>query len=276
LLAGRTSSTNAPADPKLDLGAMTQTTHNGLGLWVPPGSDAVPWLRAVVTTRHGGTSVSPYESLNLGTATGDDATRVAENRARLFDALGLRREQVVKLSQVHGTRVWRVPDAHAHEGDGLWTSDAGVVCAVGVADCVPVFVWDVRLRRIAVIHAGWRGTAAGITEGALRTLLDAGSHRTDLRLALGPCIGACCYTVGDDVAARFPPDAVVSRDGAAAVDLRVANRLQALRCGLRPEQLRTDPPCTACNTDTFYSHRRLGPHTGRMWALSWITAPATA
>lgn len=252
------------------LGAMTQSKRAGLGLWVPPGIDAVPWLRAVVTTRHGGTSAPPFDSLNLGTATGDEAAHVAENRSRLFDALGVRGEHVVKLSQVHGTRVWRVPDPAAHEGDGLWTREAGVVLAVGVADCVPVFVWDVRTRSIAVVHAGWRGTAAGITAAAIGTLLDAGSRIDDLRLALGPCIGPCCYTVGADVAARFPQEVVVPHDGIPAVDLRRANRIQAARCGLTPAQLHTDPPCTACNTGTFYSHRRLGPKTGRMWALAWI------
>jgi purine-nucleoside/S-methyl-5'-thioadenosine phosphorylase / adenosine deaminase len=259
-----------------NVGAMTQTTRSGLRLWLPPGLDAVPWLRAVVTTRHGGSSAPPFDSLNLGFATGDDAESVTSNRARLLEDLGLQSENVVKLSQVHGTRVWRVPDATAHEGDGLWTNEPGIALAVGVADCVPVFVWDVRSSRIALVHAGWRGTAAGIVGQAIGALCAAGSRTADLRLALGPCIGPCCYTVGADVASRFPRTAVAQRDGAIALDLRHANRLQGEACGLSPDQLHTDPPCTGCNTETFYSHRRLGPRTGRMWALAWIASAARA
>ena len=249
---------------------MTQPTTANVAVWSPPGAEDVPWLRALVTTRHGGTSPAPYDSLNLGLATGDDATRVAANRARLCAALGLLDDRIVKLSQVHGTRVWRVPDAAAREGDGLWTAVPGPVLAIGVADCVPAFVWDVAVPRIALVHAGWRGTAAGILGEAIAILRRAGSHAADLRCALGPSIGPCCYTVGPDVAAHFPTDAVRREQAELQLDLWRANQLQAEARGLEPEQVHSSPPCTACNREQFFSHRRDGPRTGRMWALAWI------
>ena len=249
---------------------MTHLSSSSLPLWRPPGLEAVPWLRAVVTTRRGGTSPAPYDSLNLGLATGDDAARVAANRSRLCAALELHDDRIVKLSQVHGTRVWRVPDAAAREGDGLWTAVPGPVLAVGVADCVPAFVWDSHAPRVALVHAGWRGTAARILERAIGILRDAGARPADLRVALGPSIGPCCYAVGGDVAAHFPAAAVERRGTSFHLDLWHANRLQAEAGGLDPEHVHATPPCTACNRDLFFSHRRDGPRTGRMWALAWI------
>jgi hypothetical protein len=231
-----------------------------------------PWLQACVTTRHGGTSSSPYAALNLSLSVGDDPQRVQANRARLRHALGLEEVPLVHLAQVHGTRIWEAQDPAAREGDGWWTSAPGRVLVVGVADCVPVFAWDVRTRRLALVHAGWRGTAAGVLAIALQMFAAAGSRPEDLRVALGPCIGPCCYPVDDTVAARFPAIAVARRNGAAHVDLRAANRVQAEAHGVLSGHIEADPPCTGCDTATFFSHRKSGPKTGRMWALAWLLA----
>jgi YfiH family protein len=240
--------------------------------WTPRPTGAFPWLRAVVTTRSGGTSAGRYASLNLGLGTGDDAERVAANRARVRAALGL--DSVHVLHQVHGTRVWEVPDPAAREGDALWTRAAGVALGVGVADCVPAFAWDARRRWVALVHAGWRGTAAGVLEGALATLREAGSRPEDLHVALGPSIGPCCYRVGAEVASHFPAAAVQTAGETLRLDLRAANRLQAEAAGLPPEHIDAAPPCTGCAPSTFFSHRVEGGRTGRMWALVWADPTA--
>lgn len=258
------------------MGGLTHATHDGVQVWKPTALAVVPWLRACVTTRLGGTSLPPYESLNLSLSVGDDAQRVHANRARLQHALGLEGRPLVPLAQVHGTRIWEAEDPAAHEGDGWWTCQPGRVLVVGVADCVPCFVWDARTRRLALVHAGWRGTAAGMLDTALRLFAAAGSRPEELHVALGPCIGPCCYPVHDAVAARFPAAAVTRIGGTAHLDLRTANRLQAEAHGLRREHVEADPPCTSCEPRTYFSHRRSGPRTGRMWALAWLVAAALA
>src|SRR5262245_12893487 len=209
---------------------MATPVSASLELWRPQSAAAFPWLRAVVTLRHGGTSGAPFASLNLGRSTGDDVERVEANRGRVLAALGL--DQVALLHQVHGTDVFEVPGPRPAEGDGLRTHAPGVAIGISVADCVPAFVWDTTSRTIAVIHAGWRGTASGILTQALRQFVAAGSRPADLHVALGPSIGPCCYTVGADVAVRFPAAAVEASSAGWRLDLRRANRLQAEEFGV--------------------------------------------
>jgi hypothetical protein len=249
---------------------MTHAETVRSSFWRPTNLTLPDWLEACVTTRSGGDSAPPYASLNLGLSTGDAPEVVGANRARVRAALGIDALPLHHLSQVHGDRIWAIPDPQAREGDGMWTATPGQVLAVGVADCVPAFVWDERTRRVALVHAGWRGTAAGILGGALRQFVATGARPADLRVSLGPCIGPCCYTVQADVASHFDPAAVRHEGATLHLDLRHANRLQAAAAGLAAPHIDAAPPCTGCNTETFFSHRRQGPRTGRMWALAWI------
>jgi hypothetical protein len=238
-------------------------------VWSAPGTETLPGLRAVVTTRAGGHSAAPYDSLNLGLSTGDDPEHVHANRDRLRRALQIEDRPLHVLHQVHGDRIWPALDPRAQEGDGLWTDRAGVVLVVGIADCTPVFVWDARRGSLMLLHAGWRGTAAGIVRRGIELLRAHGSSADDLHLALGPCIGPCCYPVSVEVANQFPTAAVTWRDRTPLLDLRAANRLQALDAGVAPERICAAPPCTGCESETFFSHRKQGPRSGRMWALLW-------
>jgi YfiH family protein len=255
---------------KGDIEAMNSTD---LDFWRPAGLERWPWIEALVTTRRGGMSPAPYASLNLGLSSGDRAEHVHANRERLRRGLGLSSAQLHLLQQVHGTSIWEVPGGATTQGDGLTTRAPGTVLVVGVADCVPAFVWDARRRCISLVHAGWRGTAAGILGLALARLLAEGSRAGDLWVALGPCIGPCCYAVSPEVAARFPAAAVTQRDEQVHLDLRVANRLQALAAGLADEQVQATPPCTGCHPELFFSYRKEAQRTGRMWALLWMREP---
>jgi purine-nucleoside/S-methyl-5'-thioadenosine phosphorylase / adenosine deaminase len=179
-----------------------------------PGWEKYGWLRHGFSTRKGGPStVYGGKSLNLGWTKEDDPALVAENRRRFLrgvcgDEVGC---SLVGVRQVHsgtvrvvregdGAREGRLETAEGKavlEGDGLVTDVPGVLLAVGTADCVPVLVVDVEKRVVGAFHAGWRGTVAGIVEKGVATMMaEYGSRAEDLVAAVGPSIGACCYTVG--------------------------------------------------------------------------------
>lgn len=243
--------------------------HGPITVWQPAFDPRWPWLAMLVTTRLGGRSAPPYDTLNLGSSTGDDPAHVGANRALLAECLGLADKPWHRLRQVHGTSVLLAGSASEPEADGQWTETPGEVLVVGVADCVPVFLWDAARRRLALVHAGWRGTAAEIVARAVEGLVAAGSRPSDLHLAMGPSIGPCCYAVGPEVAGRLP-GSLVTVDGQAHLDLRQANRQIALTSGVRASHIAPDPPCTGCDGIHFYSHRKQGARTGRQWALAWL------
>jgi polyphenol oxidase len=167
----------------------------------------------VVTTRHGGVSVPPYDSLNLGDHVGDDPDAVRENRRRLAVAMGVEPDGLAIARQVHGTtsvRVRRGSDPGA--ADVLVTTDPEVALCILVADCVPIVVVDPVAGVLAVAHAGWRGTAARVAHAAMDAAQRCGAEPSRCRAALGPCISARTYQVGDDVA-----DALIAAGGAHAV-----------------------------------------------------------
>jgi YfiH family protein len=167
------------------------------------------------------------------------------------------------------------------EGDGLITDEAGVLLAAGTADCVPVLLVDPQHRAVGAFHAGWRGTVAGIVGlGVERMRAEFGTHPEDLLAAIGPSIGACCYTVGQDVreqfAEQFPySDALFRIDPEQPgipkykIDLWEANRRQLLDVGVKPTGINTVGECTSCTLEAsgqprYFSHRAQAGRTGRM------------
>lgn len=218
------------------------------------------------TTRLGGVSDAPYESLNLGLSTGDTPERVAENRRRLCRALGL--DEIAFVRQVHGAAL-RVACAGggAGEGDVLATTRSDLALAVSTADCLGVVIWDEARTALAVAHAGWRGTLAGAAETALdwlaRTRPGAG-----LRVALGPALRACCFAVGPEVAVRFPAECVERRGERLYLDLARAVSGRLFARGVDPSSVADTGLCTSCTPGLFYSHRRDAGRTGRHWAVA--------
>jgi YfiH family protein len=240
------------------------------------------------STRAGGTSAPPFDSLNLGAKWGDAAATVAENRRRLASAVGVA-GPIYVARQVHGAAVAVVragddPTAIAAiEADGLCSDDAGVALGVFVADCVPALIVDARSGAVAAVHAGWRGTVAGVLPAAVRALADRfGARPGDLRVALGPSIGACCFEVGADVVAAFasalaggpaadgPGVVHISPRGVRDkwhVDLRLANRLLLERAGVAPDAIDAAADCTHCDHPRFYSYRRDRDRTGQQMGV---------
>lgn len=246
--------------------------------WLVPDWHA-PGVGALMTSRQGGTSVAPFDSLNLREGVGDDPQAVARNQRRLVDAIGAR---PVWLNQVHGASVARLrsadamPGALVHEADASFTTDPGVVCAVQVADCLPVLFAAPDGRAIGAAHAGWRGLAHGVLETTLRAVCDAaGCEPADVQVWLGACIGPSAFEVGPDVLAAF---GVAAGSGASARFVpKGAGKWLADLPGLARDLLGAAGVravsggswCTVSEPSRFFSFRRDGV-TGRLAAAVWI------
>jgi YfiH family protein len=219
---------------------------------------------AVVTTRRGGVSGGPYASLNLGDHVGDDPTAVAENRRRLAGFFGVATDALVVVRQVHGATAAIVDAAtRPNEADALVTADPRVVVCVLVADCVPVVVLDPTARVLAVVHAGWRGTVAGVVGATVERMVQLGAEPRRCVAAMGPCISGQGYQVGDEVAAALDQvgcAAAVRPDGAGRhlADLSVACRLQLAAAGVPPASV-VLPTAYTDKGQRFFSDRAARP-----------------
>jgi polyphenol oxidase len=177
----------------------------------------------------------------------------------------------VTLRQIHSDRVLNAAGLgdREREGDALISDEIGTSIGVRTADCVPILLLDPVHRAVAAVHAGWRGTAAGIVARAVERMgADFHTQAADLYAAFGPCIRACCYEVGPEVAAHFEGSGVVqhSSDGKYRLDLGQANRQQLEAAGLNPEHVFDSGFCTACLPAQFFSYRREPENPGRMLA----------
>ncbi len=239
-----------------------------------------------VTTRHGGVSSAPWDTLNLSWARPDAPENVIENRRRLCHALGIPLDRVVQAGQVHGVAVRTVGAAQAGHGgaspasllppsDALITDAPDVYLLACFADCVPLLYYDPLRPAVGVAHAGWRGTVAGIAGATVRALSDAyGSRPSDLRVVIGPSAGPCCYEVGRELieaVERMLPDAprVLARHGDSKThfDLWEANRLLLMQAGVPSDNIVVGGLCTIHRPDLFFSHRATGGATGRFAAI---------
>jgi YfiH family protein len=249
---------------------------------------AAPFAHAF-STRAGGVSASPFDTLNLGARWGDAAANVEENRRRLVRAVSGGAGPLYVARQVHGAGVAIVRDGDdpawiaRMEADALVTNDPGLTLGVFVADCIPAIVADPRSGAVAAAHAGWRGTVAGVLPAVVRVLgAEFGARPGDLRVALGPAIGPCCFEVGPEVvdafraALREAADGVVlpSPRGVAGkwhVDLKAANRLLLERAGVAPDAIDAGPECTCHDGARFFSYRRDRDRTGQQMGI--VTRP---
>jgi YfiH family protein len=248
--------------------------------WLIPDWLAPVGVRAVCTTRQGGVSLPPYTSMNLGDHVGDDPAAVAENRARLQRALGLR---AVFLQQVHGTGVALI-DGTTPDGtlaDACVSGLRGVACTVMVADCLPVLFTTRSGALVGAAHAGWRGLAAGVLEATLQRLWQAlpgdAANAAQTLAWLGPCIGPQAFEVGAEVRDAFVRQQPRSADcfvqqgrGKFLANLAglARQRLQALGVVQIYGNDASPAWCTVNNPSSFFSHRR-DRVSGRFAACIW-------
>jgi polyphenol oxidase len=226
--------------------------------------------RVAFSTREGGVSEGPYESLNLGILTDDDQAKVTENRRRLTGELGLDPARVAMGWQVHGTELkeWEAaPErgGYAHAGaelpkvDGHTTTEHELALLVLAADCLPLAL--AGQDRVAMLHCGWRGLAAGIVERALDSFPEPPAA------ALGPSIEACCYEVGPEVLEAFGE--IKGATNGRHLSLRQVAYQKLYAAGVR--HIESVPLCTSCRADLFFSHRRDDGVTGRQAGMIWRT-----
>jgi purine-nucleoside/S-methyl-5'-thioadenosine phosphorylase / adenosine deaminase len=236
-------------------------------------------IRVAFTTRHGGFSGDPFSSLNLSFFSGDDRDVVIANRARALAAIGADGPSWTSGRQVHGAQPARVtpdekgagsdgPDSTLAGIDALWTDEPGAVLAILIADCVPVLLADPVARRIATVHAGWRGMTSGVIEATVTAM---GGDPSTLTAFIGPSIGPCCYEVGEDVAeparAALGPG-IERRNGSVRVDLWGGARIALRRAGV--SSIHVSTLCTRCEPHRFFSHR--AGHAARQGLLATIDA----
>jgi len=278
---------------------------SGLHLLAWPALDA-SGADAVVTARSGGVSSGPYATLNLSLSVGDDPQCVLENRRRLAAGFGASPEDFVFARQVHGAAVRVVGVADRGSGalclddaiadaDALVTATPGVVLAILTADCVPIVLHDPVARVLACVHAGWRGTVAGVSAATLAAMQALGSRPSDVIAGIGPAIAAARYQVGADVhqavtqafgpaAAAFirldpRPDSAPESPDRWLLDLWAANRHALIAAGVPAPQIHTTtlptgptPTTTPAGPGYFFSDRSARP-CGRLALVARLRAP---
>jgi hypothetical protein len=259
-----------------------------------PAWQNLHWLWHGFSTRLGGVTqaYSPdgQGELNLGFTPDDDREHVLRNRRLLAEAVtGNTSTPLVTIRQIHSAVIALAgPDSPMQplcEGDGLITSQPGILIGIQTADCVPVLVADPKRRAVAAFHAGWRGTVKRIVQtGIARMTQEFGSQPQDLVAAIGPAIGPCCYSVGQDLLSEFrsqfayseqlfrPTGSPANADESSTLhlDLFQANRRQLLDAGMAPAAICLAGACTACHPELFFSHRASHGKAGRMLSVIGI------
>ncbi len=239
--------------------------------WLVPDWPAPRNVRAFVTTRAGGVSAGEYASMNLGASSGDEPSRVERNRQVVRELLPTTPRWMV---QVHGNQVADLDifrEADTPTADGAVSSTPGRVATVLTADCMPLFVADMRGGRVGVVHAGWRGMASGVIENVVRSL---GAPAANVTAWMGPAIGPSAFQVGPEVKEafeRFDPAAasafVPDVPGKFMCDLYALARQRLARAGVR--EIHGGGYCTHGDATRFFSYRR-APKSGRMGAFIWL------
>ena len=263
---------------------MSFLTHqNNSLLWLSSSLlDGQP-VRHGFSTRLGGVSPAPWDSLNLGISRGDSDENVRENYRRFCAAVGVTVESTVFTQQTHSENIRLVTEQDAGKGllrprdytevDALITDAPGLSLVVFSADCGTILLYDPVQEAIGAVHAGWRGVASGLAAKTVRQMQEAfGTEPGDLLAATGPSIGACCFETDDDV-----PEAMRRALGAAAepymvrrgekwhIDLKGINALWLRQAGV--QRIDVCPDCTGCHPERWWSHRKMGDRRGAQAAL---------
>ncbi|NOT04779.1 MAG: peptidoglycan editing factor PgeF [Anaerolineales bacterium] len=235
-------------------------------------------IKQAVFTRRGGASLGPWHSLNLGGSVGDDPAHVAENRIRVFNAMGCKPASIHDVWLVHGTSIVyadapRPLDQPSAKADIIFTDNPNVSLFMRFGDCVPILFHDPKKHVIGIAHAGWMGTVRGVVQAAVEGMQSHyGCKPEDIVAGIGPSIGVDHYEVGADVISQFQEkykqdaDQILqTKNGSTYLDLWTANAIQLRNAGV--EQIQVSGLCTACHLDDWFSHRAEKGRTGRFGAI---------
>lgn len=229
-------------------------------------------------TRNGGLSQGAYASLNIGYGLGDDEDTVTRNWSRIAAFFQINPAQLLRIEQVHSAKVIDVdslnidfaaldpqgpPPTQTLQADGLFTFSNRLALCIRTADCVPLLIANAHGPGIAAVHAGWRGLASGIIAETARLFADHGIAAQNLRVAIGPHIGACCYQVGPEVLDALGPDSGQQRGEHLYADQAQVARRQWQDVGVAKHHIAHVGPCVSCAEGQFFSHRRDKGQTGR-------------
>lgn len=269
---------------------MIKSTYGSITVLTFDRLASFPEIRHFVSTRLGGCSFPPFESLNIAFHTADEPAYVLQNRQRLLAHLGIPLEYLTTAKQVHGNDVAVVTSDMRGSGacdynsaieatDALITNVPNTCLMIQVADCPPILLYDPGRQVIAAVHAGWRGSAQLITLKTVRTMVDHfDCQPKDIVACIGPSIGPCCYEVGPEVVYTVR-EAMGSLDGLAEpstssdrfhLDLWEANRRQLIEAGIQEQNIEVAQICTRCKSDLFFSERSCRG-TGRFGAGIMLT-----
>jgi polyphenol oxidase len=252
-----------------------------------PLFESLERILSVVSSRKGGASAKPYDSLNLALSVGDDHEAVKTNRERLCQTIGIEVDAMTIAQLVQGTHIEVVKSSSQGlsatekaqrfvDTDGLITNEASVPLFIFIADCAALSFFDPKRNVIGIGHAGWRGAAGGIARKMIEAMNAAfDCNPADILVGISPSIGPCCYQVREDVVAAFqatyPEQArsffVQQPDGSIHLDMWTALTCQLQSSGIQAAHIELAGICTACHTDLFYSNRAEGGKTGRFTGM---------
>ncbi len=231
-------------------------------------------VTAFSTTRQGGCSTGNYAAFNINGYCGDDEVHIAANKVALCSLLGIDSNRLVMPHQVHDCVVRRIdgPQQGVIEGVDAVMTDVPQLCiGVSTADCIPVLLYDSTHRAVSAVHAGWRGTVLRIVQKAVETMRDTyGTAPADLQAVIGPGISLDSFEVGDEVydqflSAGFDMQPISRRDAKWHIDLPMCNRLQLMEAGIPSNNIQMTNICTYQQYDRYFSARRLGIQSGRIY-----------
>lgn len=236
-------------------------------MYIKPGIfESDNQIVAGFSTRLGGVSTGPYDSLNLGLSTQDRREDVLANRQLLFEEVGFGTDALAITGQVHGTDLIVVDQPGLYKGyDAIVTEKPGILLCLSAADCASVLIADAQNRIIGACHAGWRGTVGGIISNTVNAMLERGAQVAALKAYVSPCISGDNFEVGPEVADQFDAAFIRSIPGKDKphVDLKKAIHAQLLEQGISVAAIEISTHCTFAETHQFYSHRAEKGKTGR-------------
>jgi len=231
-------------------------------------------ITGIFSLRNGGVSPPPFDSQNFGPDLGDADKNITHNLHGLVKAARLPSipHQAIQVHQTGLLWCNGQGKIHPQQADILISEQRDTAVAVRVADCLPILLADPKTGIVAAVHAGWRGTAAGIVKHAILAMRGHGVQPQNLLASLGPCIGPCCFAIGPDAASALQDSAAgaadfISHTSGAHADLSEINRLQLLEAGLSGNHIEASKACTVCESEHFFSFRRDGERSGRHIAV---------